>query len=161
MARGEVGRDPSAPSPCATRQLAALQTVCKPKIPSMSAVKLWGRSWLTPLSIPLPFHYFFTLKKRKKKKGFSAAATYSKKKNKIHPKPTLCSFSVSIATEHSWPKQLSCLGWRCLKAATGMGNCGHWECGGRNICIGLLRDVLTLLPSEHCQGHKDRIISEG
>lgn len=50
----------------------------------MSAVKLWARSWLTPLFIPLPFYYFFTLKKEKKK-GLSAAATYSKKKIKYTP----------------------------------------------------------------------------
>lgn len=47
----------------------------------MSTAKLWVRSWLTPLSIPLPFHYFFTLKKEvEKKKSFQQLLLTARKK---------------------------------------------------------------------------------
>lgn len=43
---------------------------------------------------------------------------------KTNPKPTFCSFSVSMVTEQSWPKQLSCLcPLRCLKTVIKMRSC--------------------------------------
>uniref|UniRef100_A0A803XXK6 Uncharacterized protein n=1 Tax=Meleagris gallopavo TaxID=9103 RepID=A0A803XXK6_MELGA len=57
----------------------------------------------------------------------SAATSYgTKNKKQKNPKPTFCSFSVSMVTEQSWPKQLSCL-WllRCLKAVIKMRSCGN------------------------------------
>lgn len=81
----EIPQLPSPVLPGSWYMDTAPETVCKPKIPSMSAVKLWARSWLPPLSIPLPFHYFFTLK-RTKKKAFSS---YLQQEKKIKYTPSL------------------------------------------------------------------------
>lgn len=103
------------------------QAICKAKTSCVSC-KTVGEKLATPLpflSFPPPalsLSLFLFLSKKR-----ALCSCYlQQEKNKIHPKPTFCSFSVSMVTEHSWPKQLSCL-WllRCLKAVTKMRSCGN------------------------------------
>lgn len=113
----------------------------------MSAEKLRARSWLTPLSIPLPFRYFFTFKIRKNKKRLSAAATYSKIKKNTPQPYTLLLFSLYSNRTQLAKAIILPLAAERLKGCYKNGKLWEYcECDGSNICIELLRDALTLLP---------------